>query len=466
MSSVPAPFQPTILAAEARPMQYTRPLAFAIVVLGLVMLSLEFARPRVVSEMEEVALYTFAWGALGLYLLGAVREAPKAILSSLYQVYYFISVLAGATLVSFGARMNEIQQPGYANGAFWMLLVCLIVSLESIRVGYGLVERRVGNRARQAPDIVQVASSMLFILFVAAVSFSILYFYGSPLTSGVNRILFWSVIAPPVLSPVRILIFLTFFLVCCLAMGRVSRRIAFLGRVLFLIYVFLGVVLLGEKASLFIIYLSAFLFVFAANSERIAITTVSFVVILVAITLGLFVAYTYETSGLGADFVFARVALQAQIPWSVLLEPEAILSDGLGYLERNLEVGTLREEISGRYLPASVLAAHSESGTSLTGFMPAWQILFFGTSGGMIILIGFCIFLGAVQFYTVDAARRGKLILSFVLFSAHFQLLSIWYVGNFNVAIILLFFTVILGIISLAPKIHVGARGEGLNYAQ
>jgi hypothetical protein len=443
-----------------------RPLAFGILALSAFMLISEIARPRVVTDMADITAYCAAWLALAFYLMGSVRSAPKVMLSSLYQIYYFISVLAGTTFVAFGARMNELQQPGFANGAFWMLIICLIVTLEAIGLGYRLAERRQGFVPRAAPVTFQLFASFAVVLAVTAVSFGILYLYGSPLTSGVNRILFWSVIAPPFLSPVRILIFLTFFMVCCLAMAPGSRKVALTGRVFMLVYIFLGVVLLGEKASLFIIYLSAFLFVFAANAERIAISKIGFVLVVVGMVLGLLVAYTYETSGLGADFVFDRVALQAQIPWSILLEPADVIVDGLGYLDRKLEIATLREEISGRYLPASVLAAHSESGTSLTGFMPSWQILLFGVAGASVVLIAVSMFLGFVQFQIVRYTREGRLILSFTLFSAHFQMLSIWYVGNFNVAIILAFFVTILSFIFLAPRVQTGPRVGGVDYAQ
>jgi hypothetical protein len=425
------------------------------------MLASEMSDRRVISDASDYLAYAAAWLAFAAYLLVVVRGSPKCLMSSLYQVYYFVSVMVGTTSVALGARMTEIKQAGFANGAFWMLLICVIVTLEAIRFGYQFAQKLNGPTEKKPAGSLQIFVALALLGGVTAVSLAILYVYGSPLTSGVNRILFWSVIAPPFLSPIRILIFLTFFLACCLALTSKQRSLVLAGRVFFLIYVALGVVLLGEKASLFIIYLSAFLFVLAAASEKIAISKIGFVIGSVAVAVIIYAAYTYETSGLGAEFVFARFALQAQIPWSVLLEPQEVIFDGLGILDRALDFTLLREEISGRYLPASVLAAHSQSGTSLTGFMPSWQILFFGASGAIFLLIGMSMFLGYVQFHIVEHIRQGKLIMAFVLFSAHFQMLSIWYVGNFNVAIILAFFLIVMAFMYLAPQLRfASAQGE------
>jgi hypothetical protein len=429
------------------------------------MLASEISDRRVISDAGDYLAYAAAWLAIGAYLLEAVKTAPKCMFSSLYQIYYFASLLVGTTSVAFGVRMIEIQKPGFANGAFWMMLICFIVTIEAIKFGYKLAEKSYRSPSKSYPSAPELAVAFALVGGIAAISFAILYLYGSPLTSGVNRVLFWSVIAPPFLSPVRILIFLTFFLVCCLAFPSNRRGIATAGRIFLLIYLFLGVVLLGEKASLFIIYLSAFMFVFAAHVENVAITKLGFGLACVAIILMVGAAYVYETSGLGADFVFARLALQAQIPWSVLFEPEAVLADGIGYLGANLDIETLREQISGRYLPPFILAAHSLSGTSLTGFMPTWQILFFGTLGSFLLMIIVCLFLGFVQFHIVQRVRQGQLILSLIIFSAHFQLLSIWYVGNFNVAPILLILLIFMTFIFLSPRIQVGLPKGDMRHA-
>jgi len=425
----------------------------ALSALCIVMFYIEASGPTVVDTVSMKLVYASGWIGIVSYIGIFLKRNFDAFLTSLYQIFYFMGVLIGSTLASFGERMYEIKMFGTGNGVFWFLVLSLLITSEAIQQGYKLFNPGTHRSFSILPPYWGNMVVKYTVLFIIICSLFVLLIYGSPVLLGISRTNYWGSAAPSFLSFLRILIILTFFWVSALSLnasgGITSSRI---GKIYAALYVFLGLFLLGEKFSLFIMYMSSWLFVYAAKTNRTyPIKTVTGI-ISVIIIMAAQVTYRYEVAGLGVMFIFSRFTLQAQLPWSTFNEAAGILYFGLGSVGEYINIFHLREIISDRYLPLNVQAAHEISGTSLSGFLPSWQILTFGIPISIIFLIIFGIFLGYLQATIVHYVRLKNIITAFFVFSFHFFLLSVWYVGNFNVINIIILLSFLFIIAYLSPR--------------
>lgn len=425
-----------------------------LVLLSVSMFALEVSSVIQINQIVNGLLLTVGWLLLGVYIVNYSSTNPRVFFTSVYQSLYFVSLLVGASVVSLGAYMFEIQEHGSANGSFWLAVFFFVLGCEctilGFRAGYRDVVPQKNIRVRFWDR--SVAHSV--IVAIVAIAFLILLRYGGAYSYEGTRINFWGEVAPKGLSFIRILLILTFFLVSALWVTSSRRTVSHGATTVYVaLYIFLAVFLLGEKFSLFTIYLSSLAFALAIPEN---VRSVKRVLVWGAIVLlGLIglVAISYHSSGLGAWFVVARLALQGQILWSALEENfSTIVLGSFGGADIQLGLATLRGDMGARYLPPLVQAAHEKSGTTLSGYAPAWQVLIFGLPLAAVFHAGCSFLFGLLQSSVVLNVQQGKYLYGFLLFATHFFLLSAWYIGNFNVIWMIATLCLLFGFGIIAPR--------------
>lgn len=425
----------------------------ALLALSIGMFFFEASGGHQTNYSYMVLAYIAGWIGIILYATMFFKSNGDAFLTSLYQLLYFFGILIGATFASFGAYMYEIRSTGTANGVFWFLIIVFLVTSESLQVGFKFATRIKHNNTFIISSRFDTTAIKFAIGIIVAVSFSVLLKYGSPILLGVTRTNYWGEAAPAGLSFLRILIVLTFFWVSALCLQPwENKRGSTFGKLSVALYVFLGIFLLGEKFSLFIMYLSAWLFVYAAKSNRVYPVKTICAILVFILAMVMWVSYQYEIAGLGALFIFTRLALQAQLPWSTLNETNDVLLYGAIFRGEKVNFLSLRETVSDRYVPIDIQAAHEASGTTLSGYLPSWTILTMGAPLTLISLSLFAFLLGMIQFNIVNKLRNKNLISAFLIFTAHFFLLSLWYIGNFNVFKIIFLLFLFFVVVGMSPR--------------
>lgn len=379
--------------------------------------------------------YALAGGLVIWYLRMLIRDHRAASLTSFYQFYYSLGMLASAAIVASGAPMVEINAQGSANGFFWLMFGFFIVGIEATCFGYrsgDLIGLR--KNALRLPVGIDWAVILAFAFPSLLLSVYVFALTGGPVLAGVDRVTFWKTLAPPGTSILPSLITQSFFFVAYLYLWRRRSAGKLLLPKLFLVaYVLAGVLILGEKFSLFIAFLNMWLIVLVGIIPEIRFSVRHAILgAIIAMLLLLVVAISYVLHGYEAAFILVRAALQSQLLWGVVNEPGALsllpvrpeCYFGCDWLKDG------RDYISFRYLPTSLYNLYDEGGTKLSGFLPALPLLTIGGILTFVIHVVVCFNLGVVQRKISKSLGERQLIYGFLLFKLQFSTTLIWFGGT------------------------------------
>lgn len=377
--------------------------------------------------------YGFAAGLVVWYLGLLVRDTPAATLTSFYQIYYGVGVLASAAIIATGAEMIEIGAIGGANGSFWLMLGFFILGLEATVFGFRLgAIPLLPLPALRLPTAVERGILLAFVLPTLLLALYVFVLTGGPVLRGVDRVTFWRSIAPAGTTLVPSLVTQTFFFAAFFYLWRLRMTGSMtLVRLLLLGYLLAGLLVLGEKFSLFIAFLNIWLIVLVGvlPGFRFGFRHVVALGALVALLVGT-VAVSYILDSRDAGFIMVRAALQAQLLWSVAesslhafsalpLRPECYF--GCDWYESG------RDYISVRYLPPALFDHYDQTGSALSGFMPALPILTFGLPAALALHMLICICLGILQRKLTIALNHNQPVHAFLLFKLQFGGSVIWF---------------------------------------
>ena len=382
----------------------------------------------------------FSWhyalaAILTVWYLGALfRNNRAAVFSSFYQIYYSLGMLASATIVASGAPMIEIDRLGSPNGFFWLMLGIFIIGMEATVLGFRSGSSiRFGSEALRLPTVMETTIALLLMLPSILLAIYVFIRTGGPVLTGVDRVTFWRENAPAGTTMVPTLIIQSFFFVAFLYLWR--RRLAenmLLPWLVVIIYVLIGIFVLGEKFSLFIVFLNSWFLVLPGVFPDFRFRTKHLIWVVVMVVLLLIsLAISYLLQDREAVFILVRAALQSQLLWSVVEDPA-----GLSLLPQRPECyfgcGWLtdgRDFISFRYLPTSLYNHYTEVENSLSGFAPALQLLTFGGILTILCHLLFCFALGVLQRKVVVAIKNKQGVYGFLLVKLHAILSVIWFSG-------------------------------------
>lgn len=359
-----------------------------------------------------------AAGAIGTawYLWLLYDQRREVVLTSFYQVFYWIGLLASSVAISSGAYMLEIAKTGNANGTFWVALGFFVAGMEATIVGYRAGARSFPAAAINVPALNKLALAGC-ISGALILSAYLLAFYGGPILTGSDRVTFYREIQPRILAYTPTIVTQAFFFVAFYFLAKVrDRRPLLLASALVAGFFLSGLLVLGEKFSLYIIYANAWLFLVAAllPDFRLRRRHIALAVVL-AVGSIFIVGWAYVRDGREVSFILDRVALQAQLLWSVVggnNSADWSCFFGCG------EIETGREFISKLYLPTSRFNHYQATGTTLSGFTPALPILTFGLYATAALYLAASFALGWLQRKAVNAFQQDNLIYGFLLFKA------------------------------------------------
>lgn len=387
-----------------------------------------------ISRSMMLFVYALGWLLSTLYAIAFLSSSFEASVTSFYQIYYYFTMLISATIVSFHAYMFEIRSIGTPNGVFWIMIIFMVITMSCIKEGYRYRSKTSYKRNAMRKRHISRTASKIVIIATLASSLAILLLYGSPISNEVTRTNYWKDIVPSGLSAIRIVFVLSFFFVAALSLKVKDEKYGFyFGRLCIVAYLFLAIVLFGEKVSMFVLFLYAGLIVYAAKPRKRMPRSIAVGIPVTMIGLVLYAGYVYDQAGLSFSFLFMRAALQAQVAWSTMNESSGILLFGAFLMGEYIDIGSMREFLSTRYLPVVVQKAHAISGTTLSGYSPSWQIIAFGIPLAVVVTAVFAFFVGFLQHKIVSTLRSGEYIYAFLLFAMHFFMIASWYVANFGV---------------------------------
>ncbi|NMM05997.1 hypothetical protein [Polaromonas sp.] len=331
--------------------------------------------------------------------------------------------------------MIEVGETGKPNGLFWVLMIFLIAGLECSHASYS---RSMSiNVRRPAPRLGRKTTKRI-IAGTIAISLTsatlILLKYSAPMFLGVDRVTFWTQIIPSPLSVFASVISQSFFFCAYLYFNQKhEKKNTAIPIILIFVYIFFSIILLGEKFSVYIIYLTMWLFVSvgfgAAPKINIKFFILGFLMLLAVISL---VIFSYVKEGKDEIFILSRIALQAQLMWSVMNEGSSILLSGANW-QCFFGCGTFlsgEDYISLRYLPTHLFHAYKESGAGLTGFMPALPVLLWGLPAALLIHSLFSYFFGTIQAKIVKYIKMQNFIFALLLWKFYLAGTILWFAAK------------------------------------
>jgi hypothetical protein len=369
---------------------------------------------------------------LGFYLRLHYLASRTFVLSSFFQIYALSGLLLSAILISNGAYMFEIREAGDANGIVWVLLLFFVVGLECSAIAY----RHTMNRLRSL-RVARLSNSLTTIVVVAAsgtallTALFVLIRYSGPIVLGVDRVTFWRAVVPDTLSFVPTLVVQTFYFAAFYYQwSRKRGRGTRFAIALVLLYLLLTVLVLGQKLSAFMIYMSVWSIILAGTFPQFRIRLGHYIWILgLSLLLLLGLVISYSAADKEAVFIVERVALQAQLLWSTFHGTSLPLlptEDWSCYFGCG-RFGDGKDYISYQYLPFAIYEGYSSSGAELSGWMPALPIFTFGLVIAVAMHAAIAAALGYLQAKVVYHLQNSNLILSFLLFKIQLGLTLVWY---------------------------------------
>lgn len=406
-----------------------------IVATTLILLSVAFFLFERSSILE--GFWPGYWIGLALlvkYLHVFFLNNRNVVLTSFYIIFYYAGMLASGLVVSHGIVMIEIDQIGTANGTFWIVMLFLVVGIEATAMGFGFGRKFcLGLDSRRLPIGINWSISTLFITACLILSLYVMVLTGGPVFGGINRVTFWQSVAPPGSTILPSLVAQSFFFVSYyFLLNRTKTSRSIVPYLVLLAFLLIGIFVLGQKFSLFILFLNIWLLVLAGIMPNAPIK--KRYLYLIPILLGALIIYTvfvYAQDDRSAYFVILRIALQSQILWSVLDDASglSILStDYHCYFGCNGSVDG-REYISKLYLPFDVYAHYKNTGSNLSGFLPALSIKTMGLIPALVFHSTASFFMGFIQIKIVNSLKQKQVIYAFLLFKVQISM-NLIFVGG------------------------------------
>ncbi len=366
------------------------------------------------------------------------RGNPTFVLSSFYDIYAFLGLLVSAMAISNGAYMLEIDKVGNANGTFWIVTIFFVLGKEAALFGFiGLQRHGSRHYLPRLPDKWSMRLIGIVVGIVMVIAIAILIVFKGPILAGTDRVTFWKSSVPAPLNLFPSLVAQTFFVAAYFYHYRKSNGGSVLAPTLVIVaYITVSVLLLGEKFSVYVIYIYGWLVIKSALTKSTRVSagdTVKW--LLVGLLLLSVIAAFYAMDGKGMSFILVRAALQSQLTWSVLNEEFVRLVSG-GEYECYFGCGshaTGADFISSKYLPTSLWEAYSDGGAGLSGFMPALPILLYGIFVALVMHMLISVLFGFIQYRVVHSIRGGNLIYSFLLFKIYLGSTLFWYAAKLSV---------------------------------
>lgn len=373
--------------------------------------------------------------ALAGYLRRYYRDQREVVLTGFMQIYTSVGLLLSAAIVSTGVLMFEVGQFGTQNGIFWVVVGFFIVGFEACGLGYHTAD---SVTIRPAVQRLSPKIERLLILSVTSITLLISAYvfvrYRGPMLLGLDRVTFWRTVAPSYLSFVPTLVIQSFFFAAYFFLSRTRHGWSTkLPAAIILGYVAAAVLVLGQKFSAFVVFMNAWFVLLPGVLPHFKIQPRHLLIFSgVLAMLGVSVVVSYVVMGREAAFVLARIALQAQVLWSVF-DDKSHLSLWPQAWSCYLQCGQFddgKDFISFAYLPHELYRFYAEGGTELSGWMPALPILTMGLFLALLIHLVVSFLLGFIQRKVVSALSRENLFYAFLLFKVHLSLTLWWFAGT------------------------------------
>lgn len=373
--------------------------------------------------------------ALGLilflfYLKLNYNERNALFFTSFYFIFYIAGMLASAAIIAGGAFMFEIAEFGTPNGIFWIILIYFLLGFESSAFGY-----RLGGTFHAGLNVKKLnwRHERFFTYLVTSVALTlslyVLIAYKGPIILDINRVTFWTNHVPSYLRLLPLFIAQSFFFAAFYFLWNKKEKKNFnLSLLIICAYLLSGYFVLGEKFTFYIFFGVIFLAILPGVYPQIKLkTTHIFKFALVLLLLFALVLFVYLSQGKDAGFVLVRIALQAQLLWSVFSETVIPLAPNKWYCFFGCGgFFSGADYISFKYLPIDTYLLYVKGGTRLSGFMPALPIITLGVILSLIFHVITFVFLGFIQRKFLVAVSEKNLIYSYLLFEVYFSAALIW----------------------------------------
>lgn len=366
-----------------------------------------------------------------LYLRSIYRNDKKYFLSSLYQIFYFLGLIISGLLVSNGFEMLEIGEVGYQNGTVGLLLAFFVVTTTAGKSGFKFAscQKMLQPRGRLSKKFENIVFASAFFL-IAVTSIYVMLKYGTPYSSELARTAFWQKNIPDYLAWLGSGIKQCFNFTLIYYFSNKSGFSRRNGKIALIFLIFLTFALLGEKFSAFIIYASGVGLIVAAGSKQMIEKLKLFrYAITITLSLLIFTVISYSVVSSYDDLFFLyRIGMQSQVIWSVL-------NIDINNLLFNTDFGSFwgvgwkspADMFSAQLLPDYLYRHYDETGTTLTGFMPALQIQSFGLMPSLLIHTGISYVLGMLAAISINTIKTNNQLLSFLGIKIYFSFVMFWY---------------------------------------
>jgi len=406
-------------------------LALAICIYSIASYSLERA------SGGDWANWNHAVGGLALvwYVRRYYKDQRDVVLTGFEQIYASLALLLSAAIVSTGVFMFEVAQFGTQNGIFWVVVGFFIPGFEASGIGYRFADRvtfrphvqRFPHRFEQRLILAITFVTLLLCAYV-------LVRYRGPTLLGIDRATFWRTIAPSYLSFIPTLVIQSFFFAAYYFLWMRRRGASTRLPVAILVaYILATVLVLGQKFSAFTVYMNTWFVLLPGILPDFRIKARHLLIFAgVLVLLAVSVVVSYVLMGREAAFVLARVALQAQVLWSVFDDTRhlGLWPDDWTCFFQCGQFDNGKDFISYAYLPHKLYSWYADGGTELSGWMPALPILTMGLVAALLLHVMLSFVLGFIQKKVVAAIARENMAYAFLLFKLHLGLTLFWFAGT------------------------------------
>lgn len=386
------------------------------------------------SYIGDWANWNHALGAIILiwYLVVSYKAHREVILTGFFQIYYSIGMLLSAALVSGGMYMFEIAEFGDQNGTFWVMMTYFVSGLEVNRFGYRLSRFfRFGGNVKKLSRRTSTSVILFITTTTLVISTYVFISYRGPVLNGIDRVTFWREFVPSYLSFTPTLVIQSFFFVAfyCLWSWRIEKK-SKLPVFILISYVLVGIFVLGEKLSLFLTFMTVWFALLPGVFPDFVIRRthiIALIGVLFFLVTSVLVSYMLQDKDSG--FALARVALQAQVLWSVFNDAQAHnfwSNDWSCYFGCN-QFSDGKNWIAYQYLPFNLYNFYTDGGTTLSGFMPALSIMTMGVVMSLLLHLSISFVLGVFQQKILNAVAEENILYTLLLYKAHLSLTFIWF---------------------------------------
>lgn len=342
-------------------------------------------------------------------------------LISFYQFFYYFGMFLSSFFIINGAHMIEIDAVGTSNGLVGILSIFYIVGMAFSKVAFYSSLRLydkipLGDLPFKLERIFVYMFALTPVLLLSFVAFK----YSTPLQLGLNRVDFWREVIPSNFKLLPSITWQMFFFVPAIIFSFNATA----GKLILFFYFLLTFFVLGQKASAFILFIMIFCIYLSYLNFRFNFKAVVCFLFFCFLIFG-FIAYHYISVGYGVDFVATRIALQAQLLWSVMNDQMFFINiQGLFEYFKNSDFVYL---IENKYMPSYLYEHYVNTGSTLSGFMPAASIFAFGLPLALFVNLLISFFVGCVGAVLQSSVRLKHFIVSFFIFKIYFSIIMFWY---------------------------------------